>query len=66
MTLRDPTGKPSPLREIAPMAPSANHRRFTKAEKTESWFSFNCKRLLQRECTPTEKGDFITWLLTFN
>jgi Domain of unknown function (DUF1924) len=30
----------------------------------EYWFDFNCKLLLKRACTPVEKGDLITWLMT--
>jgi hypothetical protein len=49
---------------IAPMAPAANPKRFTDAAKTEKWFRRNCNDVLGRECTPGEKADFITWLLS--
>jgi hypothetical protein len=51
------TGKPIP-----PMAISANAKRFTDREETEKWFGRNCKEVLGRNCTATEKGDFATWL----
>jgi len=47
---------------IRPLAPSANPERFTDAAKVEKWFRRNCRDVLGRECTPLEKGDFITWL----
>jgi mono/diheme cytochrome c family protein len=53
------TGKP-----ILPMAPSANPERFTDAAKVEKWFKRNCNDVLKRPCTATEKGDFITYMLS--
>ncbi len=53
------TGKP-----IEPLAPSANPARFTDEAKVAKWMRRNCKDVLQRECTPLEKGDVLTWLLT--
>jgi hypothetical protein len=51
-------------REIPPFAPAVNPYRFTNEWKVEHWFDFNCRLLLKRACTPVEKGDLITWLLT--
>lgn len=51
-------------RQLLPLAPSANPDRFKDPVQTEKWFRLNCKLLMQRECTPLEKGDVITWLLT--
>jgi hypothetical protein len=53
-------GRSAIKREIKPMAPIVNPNRFT----IEFWFDWNCELLLQRECTPQEKGDFIAWLMT--
>lgn len=47
---------------IEPMAVSASPGRFTDFAKTEKWFTRNCKTVLGRECTPQEKGDFITYM----
>jgi hypothetical protein len=47
---------------IEPMAVSANPKRFTSQEDVEKWFGRNCKQVLGRDCTPGEKGDFITFL----
>jgi mono/diheme cytochrome c family protein len=51
-------------KEIDPMAASVSPKRYTDREKAEKWFGRNCKNVLGRECTPTEKGDFITFMLT--
>jgi mono/diheme cytochrome c family protein len=53
------TGKP-----IDPLAPVANPERFTNPAKVEKWFKRNCKDVLKRECTPQEKGDVLTYLLS--
>lgn len=50
-------GKP-----IDPMAVSVQGDRFTDVAKTEKWFGRNCNSVLGRECTPQEKGDFITFM----
>lgn len=49
---------------IAPLAPSANPERFTRADKVEKWFRRNCRDVLARECTLQEKGDVMAWLLS--
>ena len=51
-------------KSIAPLAPAANAERFSDAATTEKWFRRNCNDVLGRECTPQEKGDVLTWLLT--
>lgn len=47
---------------IDPLAPSANPKRLTDPEHIEKWFLRNCKWTLGRECTPQEKGDFLTMI----
>jgi len=49
---------------IKALAPSANAERFTDTAKVEKWFKRNCNDVLDRVCTPQEKGDVITYLLT--
>lgn len=49
---------------IEPLAPSANAKRFTNPAHVEKWFKRNCKDVLKRECTATEKGDVLTYLLS--
>ena len=56
---RTPVGK-----TIKPIARSANSDRFTDPKKVEKWFRRNCKWVLERECTPEEKGNYITFMLS--
>lgn len=51
------TGRP-----IEPMAVSVNPERFTDARDVEKRFARDCRNVLGRPCTATEKGDFITYL----
>ena len=61
---KDPTkaGQTRAGKAIEPMAVSVMPARFTDAAKVEKWFGRNCKSVLGRACTATEKGDFITYL----
>ena len=63
---RWPNGVPRMHRQILAFAPSENPERLTDEWKVEKWFEFNCRYLLGRDCTPQEKGDLITWLVTAN
>jgi mono/diheme cytochrome c family protein len=49
---------------IKALAPAANPERFTDSAKVEKWFKRNCNDVLGRICTPQEKGDVLTYLLT--
>ncbi len=49
---------------IAPMALSATPTRFSELKKVEKWFRRNCKSVLGRPCTPLEKGDFLTFMMS--
>ena len=49
---------------IKPLAPSANAERFSDMAKVEKWFKRNCNDVLERVCTPQEKGDVLAYLLT--
>ena len=51
-------------KEIQPMAPVANAKRFTDAANVEKWFKRNCNDVLSRACSAQEKGDFIAYLLS--
>lgn len=57
-------GKTRAGKAIEPLAPAANPARFTDLAKTEKWFRRNCGDVLGRACTPAEKADFITYLMT--
>jgi hypothetical protein len=49
---------------IDPLAPAANPAAFTDAARIDKWFRRNCRDVLRRECTPSEKADVVAWLLT--
>lgn len=49
-------------KSIEPMAVSVNPKRYQTLKKAEKWFRRNCKSVLGRECTSTEKGDFLTFM----
>jgi len=49
---------------IQPLAPAANADRFTDQAKVDKWFKRNCNDVLNRACTPLEKGDVLTYLMT--
>lgn len=49
---------------IAPLAPAFNPERFTQASKVEKWFRRNCRDVLSRECSSSEKADVLAWLIT--
>jgi hypothetical protein len=57
------TGQTRAGKDIEPMAASVNPKRYADQAKTEKWFRRNCNNVLGRECTATEKGDFITFML---
>ena len=56
------SGKTRAGKSIDPMAVSANPGRFTDKSKVEKWFGRNCNSVLGRDCTASEKGNFIAWL----
>ena len=51
------TGRP-----IEPVAVSVNPKRFTDPATVEKQFSRDCRSVLGRDCTPLEKGDYITFM----
>ncbi len=51
-------------KEIDPMALSVKPDRYSDIAKTEKWFGRNCDSVLGRTCTPVEKGDFITFMVS--
>ena len=51
-------------KDISPLAPAADPRRFTDAARVEKWFRRNCNDVLNRECTAQEKGDVLEYLLS--
>ena len=57
------SGKTRAGKSIEPMALSQTPDRYSDFKKTEKWFRRNCQSVLGRECTPLEKGDFITFMI---
>lgn len=53
-------------KDIAPLAPAANPKRFTDPAKVEKWFGRNCNDVLHRACTPQEKGDFTAYVTSLS
>lgn len=57
-------GQTRARKKIKPLAPAANPERFTDTAQVEKWFTRNCDDVLERPCTPQEKADFISFLLS--
>lgn len=51
------TGRP-----IDPMAVSANPQRYLVVSDLDKHFARDCKSVMGRDCTPLERGDFITFM----
>ena len=51
-------------KDILPLAPAANPKRFSDAAQVEKWFKRNCNDVLSRACTAQEKGDFMAYVLS--
>jgi hypothetical protein len=47
---------------IEALAPAANAARLVGATNVEKWFKRNCSDVLNRPCTPQEKGDVVAFL----
>lgn len=56
---RTPAGK-----AIDAVAVSVTPTRYSDPAKVEKWFRRNCTEVLGRECTPLEKGDWLTYVST--
>jgi mono/diheme cytochrome c family protein len=62
---KDPrgAGRTTTGKSIEAVAVSATPTRYTDPAKVEKWFKRNCNDVLGRECTPQEKGDWLTYVL---
>lgn len=49
---------------ITALAPAFNPERFTDPAKSEKWFRRNCKDVLARACSASEKADVLAWLIS--
>lgn len=56
------TGRTRMGKSIDPVALSASPSRYLDPAKVEKWFKRNCTEVLGRECTPLEKGDWLTYM----
>lgn len=48
---------------IQPLSPAVNPERFSDPAKVEKWFKRNCKEVVGRTCTASEKADFIRFVM---
>jgi hypothetical protein len=51
-------------KSIEPIALSASPARYSDPLKVEKWFRRNCNEVLGHECTPLEKGDWLSFMIT--
>ncbi len=57
------TGRHAKTRKsIEPLAPSVNPARLSDDKKVAKWLYRNCRWTLGRECTATEKADFLAFI----
>ena len=56
---RTPAGK-----SIEALAVSVTPTRYTDPAKAEKWFKRNCNDVMGRECTPLEKGDWLSYMVS--
>lgn len=52
-------------KEIQPMAPSANPKRFSDLNESAKGFTKHCKQVYGKDCSAKDKGNFIAYVLTF-
>jgi hypothetical protein len=55
---RSPAGK-----TIEALAVSVTPARYTDPATVEKWFKRNCMEVLGRQCTPLEKGDWLSYMI---
>jgi hypothetical protein len=51
-------------KRIEALAPAFNDKRFRDKTKVEFNFKMNCKDVVGRECTASEKADVLAWLIS--
>jgi hypothetical protein len=49
---------------IRPLSPVVNTKRFSDFDKVEGQFTKHCNDILGKDCTPEDKANYITYLLT--
>ncbi|NDP39654.1 MAG: DUF1924 domain-containing protein [Rhodoferax sp.] len=55
-------GKNATGKVIDAVAVSVTPTRYTDASKVEKWFKRNCNEVIGRDCSATEKGDWLTYV----
>lgn len=59
------TGKhASTGKAIEPLAPAFNPQALSEQARTDKWFRRNCRDVLSRECSASEKADVLAYLLS--
>ncbi len=58
------TGRTRAGKTVPPLALSAKSDRYSDFAETEKWLGRNCDSVIGRACTPVEKGDFISYMIT--
>ena len=63
---KDPSsmGRTKVGKKIDPISPAVTTDRFTDPKKVKKWFRRNCKWVFERVCTPEEKGNYITYMMS--
>lgn len=59
-----PHPKDAKVREILPLAPSANPKRITNYDHVKEFLRPNCEMVYGRVCTAREKGDVLSWIIS--
>lgn len=59
-----PHPKDAKIREILPLAPSANPKRISDYDHVEKFLKPNCEMVYGRICTAKEKGDVLSWVVS--
>ena len=49
---------------LASLAAAVTPTRYTDPAKVEKWFKRNCQEVLGRQCTPLEKGDWLSAMIS--
>jgi len=57
-------GKTLAGKSIDPLSPLVNPKRLTEEREIRKWFFRNCNQVLERDCTPVEKGNFLQYLFS--
>ncbi|GAB4345273.1 MAG: DUF1924 domain-containing protein [Gammaproteobacteria bacterium] len=58
------TGRTRAFKPLKPLAPSVNPERLTDLKFVEKWMNRGCKDVYKRLCTPQEKADVLSFLVS--